>query len=62
MLERSFGKVAFEPLMQTSGLRRNFQLKSREYTVRSEAAGAALQARAAKKTMIWIILLQIEIL
>ena len=44
--------------MQTSGLRRNFQLKSREYTVRSAAAGAAQHARAAMKTMIWIMLIE----
>ena len=58
MFERSFGKVALEPLMQTSGLRRNFQLKSREYTVRSAAAGAAQHARAAIKMIIWIMLLK----
>jgi hypothetical protein len=58
MLERSFGKVAFDRLVQTSGMRRNFQLKSREYTVRSAAAGAAQNARAAMRKMIWIIMLK----
>ena len=59
MLERSLGKVTFDKLVQTSGLRRNFQLKSREYTVRSAAAGAAQQARAAMRIMIfWIIVLE----
>jgi hypothetical protein len=52
MFERSLGKVALEPLLQTSGMRRNFQLKSREYTVRSAAAGAAQHARAAIKIIV----------
>jgi hypothetical protein len=58
MLARSLGKVALEPLMQTSGSSRNFQLKSREYTVRAAAAGVAQHARTAIKTMAWIMMLK----